>query len=135
MEVLYGIKALLLNYGQTVLFPAHLGGRDDGKFPVQYMRVLFGKPPFSLPRRMHSSDISPLEEERLPHKEGWRKTDNPVTATDIDRLAYKMMMANEHKMDEVSITGVGTLHAAATNVSGMLGDYCDVVTQSPRHDL
>ncbi|KAH8784745.1 Chloroperoxidase, partial [Hyaloscypha finlandica] len=47
-------------YGESALFLGLLGDPKEGKIPVEYLRVLF-------------------EEERVPFKEGWRRSEKPIT--------------------------------------------------------
>jgi hypothetical protein len=39
----YGIKEFVLSYGESALFLGLLGDPKEGKIPVEYLRVLFGK--------------------------------------------------------------------------------------------
>ena len=39
----YGIKEFIISYGESALFLGLLGGPKDGRIPVEYLRVLFGK--------------------------------------------------------------------------------------------
>jgi hypothetical protein len=39
----YGIKEFVLSYGESALFLGLLGDPNEGKIPVEYLRVLFGE--------------------------------------------------------------------------------------------
>jgi hypothetical protein len=39
----YGIKEFILSYGESALFLGLLGSPKEGKIPIEYLRVLFGK--------------------------------------------------------------------------------------------
>lgn len=40
---IYGIKEFVLSYGESALFLGILGDPKDGRIPVEYLKVLFGK--------------------------------------------------------------------------------------------
>jgi hypothetical protein len=42
-KIEYGIKEVILSYGETALLLALLGDPKDGKIPVKYLKTLFGK--------------------------------------------------------------------------------------------
>ena len=67
------------------------------------------------------------EEERLPVKEGWKKHDTPIQQTDMNHLIFKLIFANEHKVEEAAQVGLGTIHAVNNAVESMMGDYCSVM--------
>ncbi|KAF2805367.1 Cloroperoxidase [Mytilinidion resinicola] len=104
----YGIKEFVLSYGESALFLGILGDPKDGKIPVEYLRVLF-------------------EQERLPFNEGWRPNEKVVTQTDMNHLIFKLIMANEHKAAEAAEVGVGSVHAVAAAVTGVMSTYCTVM--------
>jgi hypothetical protein len=39
----YGIKEFILSYGESALFLSTLGDPENGKIPIEYLKVLFGK--------------------------------------------------------------------------------------------
>lgn len=39
----YGVKEFILSYGESALFLGILGSPDEGKIPLEYLRVLFRK--------------------------------------------------------------------------------------------
>jgi len=41
----YGIKEFIFSYGESALFLGMLGGAKDGKIPLEYLRIFFGKCP------------------------------------------------------------------------------------------
>jgi len=42
-EFQYGIKEFILSYGETALLMSLLGDPKEGKIPIEFMKVLFGK--------------------------------------------------------------------------------------------
>jgi hypothetical protein len=42
-DLQYGIKEFVLSYGESALFLGILGSPDEGKIPLEYLRVLFRK--------------------------------------------------------------------------------------------
>jgi hypothetical protein len=42
-KIEYGIKEVILSYGETALLLALLGDPKDGKIPIKYLKTLFGK--------------------------------------------------------------------------------------------
>jgi hypothetical protein len=68
-----------------------------------------------------------VEEERVPFKEGWRKSEKEVTQLDMNHLIFKLVEANEHKAAEAKDVGFGTVHAVTTAVTGLLPTYCTIM--------
>ena len=94
----YGIKEVVLSYGESALFMNVLG--KDGRTPLEWVRILF-------------------EEERFPYNEGWR----PPTLVDqkaMHNAISKLMAANEEKGDEALTAGVGTVIGLTGAVTGLV---------------
>jgi len=104
----YGIKEVILSYGESALFLGLLGDPKEGKIPLEYLKVLF-------------------QEERVPFKEGWRPRDTPVTQSDMDHLIFSLIAANEHKAAEAADVGLGTVHAVNSAVTSILPSYCTIM--------
>jgi hypothetical protein len=66
-------------------------------------------------------------DERLPYKEGWRKSEKPVTQSDMNHMIFSLIMANEHKATEAAEVGLGTVHAVATVMTSILPSYCTIM--------
>ncbi len=47
----YGIKEFVLSYGESALFLGLLGSPEEGKIPLEYLRVLFRKCSLNIARR------------------------------------------------------------------------------------
>lgn len=108
-QLSYGIKEVVLSYGESALFMNVLG--KDGKTPLEWVRILF-------------------EEERFPHNEGWR----PPALVDqklMHGAISKLMAANEEKGEEAIIAGVGTVIGLTGAVTGAVkaatDGYCSVM--------
>lgn len=104
----YGIKEFIFSYGESALFLGILGSPQEGKIPLEYLKVLF-------------------QEERVPYKEGWRPTEKPLTQTDVNYLVFSLIKANEHKAIEASDVGLGTIQAVAAAVTSILPSYCTIM--------
>jgi hypothetical protein len=77
-------------------------------------------------RRLLAADRG-IEQERVPFKEGWRKSERPITQGDMNHMILKLVEANEHKAAEASTVGLGTVHAVTTAVTSMLPDFCTIM--------
>lgn len=104
----YGIKEAVLSYGETALLLGLLGDPKNGKIPVEYLRVL-------------------VEQERLPYKEGWRPSERPITQSDMNHMILNLLEANEHKAEEASTIGLGTVHAVQNAVTNLIPSYCTIM--------
>lgn len=104
----YGIKEFILSYGESALFLGILGSPDEGKIPLEYLKVLF-------------------QEERVPYKEGWRPVDKPLSQMNMNHLIFSLIKANEHKAAEASDVGLGTVHAVQNAVTSILPSYCTIM--------
>lgn len=105
----YGIKEVVLSYGESALFLNLLG--KEGAAPLEWVRIFF-------------------EEERLPYKEGWRP---PKTLNQdmMNHVIFKLIEANEHKQEEAETVGLGTVHALTAAVTSLTKlpnpSYCSVM--------
>lgn len=105
----YGIKEVVLSYGESALFMNVLG--KDGAAPLEWVRILF-------------------EEERFPFKEGWK----PPVVLNQDMMNHaisKLIEANEEKKEEAVTAGLGTVTALTVAVKGLVKSaapsYCTVM--------
>jgi hypothetical protein len=105
----YGIKEVILSYGESALFLNLLG--KEGAAPLEWVRILF-------------------EEERFPYKEGWR----PPKVLDQNMMIhviFKLIEANEEKSGEAVTAGLGTVHALQAAVLSLIKvpspSYCSVM--------
>ncbi|KAF2399119.1 Cloroperoxidase [Trichodelitschia bisporula] len=101
-EFTYGIKECIMSYGETALYLNLLG--KDGVAPLKWVRIFFGSP----------------EEERLPFAEGWRKPAQPINQTLMNKTIFSLVSANEHKAEEATEVGVGTIQALKTVVESFI---------------
>ncbi|KAH8756405.1 hypothetical protein F5882DRAFT_444622 [Hyaloscypha sp. PMI_1271] len=104
----YGIKEFVLSYGESALFLGLLGDPKEGKIPVEYLRVLF-------------------EEERVPFKEGWRRSEKPITQGDMNHMIFKLIEENDHEAAEAKDVGFGTVQAVQDAVTGLLPTHCSIM--------
>ncbi|KIW04492.1 uncharacterized protein PV09_04249 [Verruconis gallopava] len=106
---LYGIKEVILSYGESALFLNMLG--KDGAAPLEWVRILF-------------------EEERWPYKEGWRPP-KIVDQSMMRHVITKLMEANEDKAEEAVLVGLGTVRALEAAVASLIKvsspSYCSVM--------
>ncbi|KAE9366611.1 Cloroperoxidase [Stipitochalara longipes BDJ] len=107
-EFQYGIKEFVLSYGESALFLGLLGDPKEGKIPVEYLRILF-------------------EEERVPFKEGWRRSEKPVTQGDMNHMIFRLIEENEHKAAEAKDVGFGTVQAVQNAVTSLLPTHCNIM--------
>jgi hypothetical protein len=68
-----------------------------------------------------------VEEERVPYKEGWRKSEKPVTQMDMNYLIFNLIKANDHKAEEAADVGLGTIHAVTAAVSSVMPSFCTIM--------
>jgi hypothetical protein len=68
-----------------------------------------------------------IEQERLPFNEGWRAPTKPITQTDMNHLIFSLVKANEHKAEEATQVGLGTVHAVTAAVTSILPTYCTIM--------
>ena len=68
-----------------------------------------------------------VEEERVPFKEGWRKSEKEITQGDMNHMIFKLIEANEHKGAEAKDVGFGTVHAVTSAVTSLLPTYCTIM--------
>ncbi|KIV99284.1 uncharacterized protein PV09_09052 [Verruconis gallopava] len=105
----YGIKEVILSYGESALFLNMLG--KDGAAPLEWVRILF-------------------EEERWPYKEGWRPP-KIVDQSMMRHVITKLMEANEDKAEEAVLVGLGTVRALEAAVASLIKvsspSYCSVM--------
>jgi len=107
-EFEYGIKEFILSYGESALFLGILGSPQEGKIPLEYLKVLF-------------------QEERVPYKEGWRPIEKPLTQMNMNHLIFSLIKANEHKAAEAQDVGLGTVHAVQAAVTSIMPSYCTIM--------
>ncbi|KAI9047379.1 hypothetical protein LZ554_008825 [Drepanopeziza brunnea f. sp. 'monogermtubi'] len=107
-EFEYGVKEFILSYGESALFLGILGGPEDGKVPLEYLKVL-------------------VEQERVPFKEGWRPLKQPLSQSQMNHLIFSLMAANEHKAAEAAGVGLGTMHAVTNAVTSVLPTHCNLM--------
>jgi len=98
-EFNYGIKELILSYGESALLLNVLG--KDGVAPLEWIRIL-------------------IEEERFPYAEGWRPPTHAVDQTLMNKTIFSLISANEHKGQEAIQAGVGTFQALTTVVQSFI---------------
>jgi len=98
-EFHYGIKEVILSYGETALLLNVMG--KDGIAPLEWIRVL-------------------VEEERLPYKEGWRPPTQEVSQMLMNKTIYNLIAANEHKGEEAITAGVGTIQVMKNVVESFI---------------
>ena len=67
------------------------------------------------------------EEERVPFKEGWRKSERQITNGDMIQMIFKLIEGNEHKAAEAGEAGLGTVHAVTSAVTSLLPTYCAIM--------
>lgn len=67
------------------------------------------------------------EEERVPFKEGWRRSEKPVTQGDMNHMILSLVSANEHKAAEAEDVGFGTVQAIGDAVASLMPSYCTVM--------
>jgi hypothetical protein len=135
----YGIKEFILSYGESALFLGILGSPDEGRIPLEYLKVLFGKSSPScrggaavgegvvMIQYDEADAIKIPEEERVPYKEGWRPLEKPLTQTNMNHLIFSLIKANEHKAAEASEVGLGTVHAVTNAVTSILPSFCTIM--------
>jgi len=71
--------------------------------------------------------IRKVEEERIPVKEGWKRSETPITQSDMNHMIFSLVAANEHKAKEAADMGLGTLHAVESAVTSILPSYCSIM--------
>jgi len=94
-EFTYGIKEIIMSYGETALYLNLLG--HDGIAPLEWVKIFF-------------------EEERLPYAEGWRAPKQPIDQTLMNKTISHLVGTHEHKGEEAIQAGVGTVEALKTVV-------------------
>jgi len=98
-EFHYGIKELIMSYGETALFLSVLG--KDGVAPLEWVKIFF-------------------EEERLPYNEGWRPPTHSIDQPLMNKTIFNLIAANEHKGEEARQAGVGTIQAMKAVVESFI---------------
>lgn len=123
-----------MSYGESALFLGILGSPDEGKVPLEYLRVLFREfsnlsLSFSLDDGIEreADHIHSPEEERLPYNEGWRPNATPLSQTQMNHLIFSLIKANAHKAAEAEEVGLGTVHEVEDAVTSLLPSYCVVM--------
>lgn len=61
-----------------------------------------------------------IEEERLPHREGWRPPTSEISQIMMNKAIFNLIAANEHKVEEARISGLGTLQIMREVVEGFV---------------
>lgn len=121
-EFHYGIKEVILSYGETALLLSVLG--KDGVAPLEWIRVLVGKSSCYLGDRFSLYNLADTylfaEEERLPYKEGWRPPTQEVSQPVMSKAIFNLIAANEHKGEEAITAGVGTIQVMKTVVESFI---------------
>lgn len=101
----YGVRDMLLSYGETALYLSLLGGPQNGKIPLEYFKIL-------------------VEQERVPYNEGWRRIEQSFAPNDLNRVAIDLFTANDHKIAEMAEVGLGTASEFTTEAGKMMQSYC-----------
>jgi hypothetical protein len=105
----YGIKEVILSYGESALFLNVLG--KEGVVPLEWLRILF-------------------EEERFPYKEGWRPPAK-LDQSSMNHAIFKLIEANDEKGEEAVTAGLGTVFALKAAVLSLIKvpspSYCSVM--------
>jgi hypothetical protein len=108
-EFSYGIKEVVLSYGESALFLNLMG--KEGAVPLEWLRILF-------------------EEERLPYKEGWRPP-KTLDQSMMNHVIFKLIEANEEKSEEAVTVGLGTVQAMQAAILSLIKvpspSYCSVM--------
>jgi len=104
----FGIKECFFSYGETALILGTLGGKETGKVPIDWIKIIF-------------------EQERLPYKEGWRRIEKPLTQSDMNYIIFKLFEFNEAKTIEANEVGLGTVFAVKNAVENLMPAYCTVM--------
>jgi hypothetical protein len=127
----YGIKELIMSYGETALFLAMLGDPENGKIPIEHLKILFGNIYMTLlsdqKQRAEWVTYFPAEQERLPFNEGWRPPQETITQSHMNHLIFSLVKANEKKAEEAHLVGLGTVNAVTAAVTNMLPNHCTIM--------
>jgi len=100
-EWTYGIKELIMSYGETALYLNLLG--HDGVAPLEWVKIFF-------------------QEERFPYAEGWRAPQHSIDQSLMNKTIFNLISANEHKGQEAIQAGVGTV----TALKAVVGSFTKV---------
>ncbi|CEJ94365.1 hypothetical protein VHEMI09902 [[Torrubiella] hemipterigena] len=89
-KVVYGVRQLVLSYGETALYMAVMGDPLTGKAPISFVKSL-------------------IEKERLPYEQGWTKPAVEVNLVTLGALIAQLQLANPDAVPEGLTLGAGTL--------------------------
>jgi hypothetical protein len=116
-EFTYGIKEVIMSYGETALYLNLLG--HDGVAPLNWVKIFFGEY-LSVWLAPLMLTYSTAEEERLPYAEGWRKPTHTIDQPLMNKVIFNLISTNEHKGEEALQAGVGTVTALKTVVQSFI---------------
>lgn len=77
--------------------------------------------------RVEGRVLMRIEEERVPFKEGWRRSEKPITQGDMNHMILKLIEENEHKVAEAKDVGFGTVQAVQNAVTSLLPTHCNIM--------